>query len=243
MKIKQILKQIVRPLWREDIDLLNKKIESKDNLIKEKDKIISKLKSTDPLEEYYNSKYPKKELSYSGRYIPGYGKYSVDVRDFFVNPNSKELQEIVKPWLNLSDDEKAYKCQEYVFSNIRYTSDKSNYGLPEYWAYPQETLKTKKGDCDDGAILIANLMLASGIPYWKIRINAGNVYNYQAKPLGGHAWCNYYYEKGNRWVSMDWCFYPNLMELSERPDYKDEMIYGYGSVWFSFNKKYAFSKT
>jgi transglutaminase-like putative cysteine protease len=94
-------------------------------------------------------------------------------------------------------------------------------------------LKTRKGDCDDGAILMANLMIASGIPYWKIRLTAGDVEG------GGHAYVTYYCEILNYWVSMDWCYYPNSSLVVNRPDYKDEKIYQ--DVWFSWNQKYCFS--
>ncbi|MHA1868738.1 MAG: transglutaminase-like domain-containing protein [Candidatus Heimdallarchaeaceae archaeon] len=200
-------------------------------------------KTTNPKEEYYNNKYPKKIIYYYGRYIPNKGKYKVDLRNFFINSNSDELQNIVKSMKEKSDDKKAVFCQKWVKDNIRYVSDKIQFGIPEYWEYPQETLYTKKGDCDDGAILMANLMLASGIPYWKIRLNAGNVYDKKGKNLGGHCWVNYYYEKEDKWVTMDWCFYPNLVSLRERPNYKDEFIYGNGIVWFSWNQKYSFAKS
>ena len=187
-----------------------------------------------PKEEELNNKYPKTIILYNGRYIPNYGKYSVDVRNFFVNPVSNELQKIVKDWINLPDDEKVLKCQLWVKNNITYVSDKTQYELNEYWCYPSEVLKTRKGDCDDGAILMANLMLASGIPYWKIRLTAGDVEG------GGHAYVTYYCEELYHWVSMDWCYYPRFDPVNERPDYKDEPIYQ--DVWFSWNKLYAFSK-
>lgn len=48
----------------------------------------------------------------------------------------------------------------FVRDNIQYVSDP--YGK-EYIAQPIETLKTGAGDCDDGAILLANLLEAVGI--------------------------------------------------------------------------------
>ncbi|MHA1470388.1 MAG: transglutaminase-like domain-containing protein [Candidatus Asgardarchaeia archaeon] len=184
-------------------------------------------------ERFWNNKYPKAIITYSGRFIPNYGKYEIDVRAFFINPVCSELQTIVKNWKSLSDDEKALKCQLWVKDNITYVSDKTDFGLEEYWEYPQETLKTRKGDCDDGAILIANLMLASGIPYWKIRLTAGDV-------DGGHAYVTYYCEEKNYWVACDWCYLPDTRPINQRPDYKDSPIYK--EVWFSWNQKYAFHK-
>ncbi len=221
------------------IDKVCDKAEAWDKLQLEK----KEREESERLEDYYNNKYPKRTIYYNGRTIPNYGKYSIDVRDFFVNPNSDELQRIVKDIKNWNDDRKALYCQKWVKNNISYVSDKTNFNMPEYWAYPQEVLHLKKDDCDGGAILMANLMLASGIPYWKIRLNAGRVYNSSGTYLGGHCWLNYFYEKASMWVSMDWCFYSKLTPLDQRPDYKNETIYGYGEVWFSWNSRFSFAKS
>ena len=185
-------------------------------------------------EKYWNNKYPKAVVMYKGRYIPNYGMYSVDVRSFLVNRHIDELERIAGKWRGLPHDEAALKCLRWVMEHIEYISDKKAYGLPEYWCYPMEVLHTGGGDCDDGAILLANLMEVAGIPYWKIRLTAGMV------PEGGHAYVTYYYEEGDRWVVLDWCYYPSLKPVKERPDYKDSKIYR--EVWFSWNRKYAFYK-
>jgi len=185
-----------------------------------------------PQEQYWNNKYAKAVIVYKSRFIPNFGVYALDVRNFFVNPESHELQKIVSSWKDFSDDKKAWLCLRYVIRNIKYVSDKQEYGLPEFWTFPSELLKTLAGDCDDGAILLANLMLASGIPYWKIRLTAGLV------PEGGHAYVTYYCAKKDCWVALDWCYYPSLKKPCERPDYKYSRIYR--EVWFSWNQRYAF---
>ena len=183
-------------------------------------------------EDYWNSKYPKTVVVYEGRELPNTGMIAVDVRDFFININDYQLQEVAQKLQGLSDDEKALECLRWVIANITYVADKTEYGLEEFWCYPNELLKTKKGDCDDGAILLANLMLAAGLPYWKVRLTAGAV------PEGGHAYVTYYYEDGSRWVALDWCYFPNVDAVKDRPDYKNSPIYL--EVWFSWNLKYAF---
>ncbi|MDH5482646.1 MAG: transglutaminase-like cysteine peptidase [Candidatus Bathyarchaeota archaeon] len=45
--------------------------------------------------------------------------------------------------------------------------------LPEpkdYWKMPSETLKDRTGDCEDAAILLANLLVAAGYPYYKVLV-------------------------------------------------------------------------
>jgi len=184
------------------------------------------------LEDFWNSKYPKATVVYQGRELPNTGMIDVDVRDFFVNVNDYQLQQIVAAFSGLSDDEKALECLRWVIQHVSYVSDKAEFGLDEFWCYPNELLKVLKGDCDDGAILLANLMLAAGVPYWKIRLTAGLV------PEGGHAYVTYFCEKGGCWVALDWCYYPSLDPVDGRPDYKLSPIYR--EVWFSWNVKYAF---
>lgn len=38
----------------------------------------------------------------------------------------------------------------------------------EYWRFPYETLAVGKGDCEDGAILLANLLLQAGYSSYKV---------------------------------------------------------------------------
>jgi len=209
------------------------------NMVREYEKFREQLPEPNPKEKFWNEKYPQQVIVYTGRFIPEFGNYSLDVRNFYTNENAKELVEIVKDWIGLEDDEKAMKCQKWVIDNIKYVSDKTQYGINEYWCYPSEILKTKKGDCDDGAILMANLMLASGIPYWKIRLTAGWV-GTDIEKQEGHAYVTYFCDDLDYWVAMDWCYYPETTPVNTRPDYKDSQIYH--NVWFSWNKYYAFSK-
>ena len=193
-------------------------------------------------QDHLNNKYPKCVIVLPLGFMPKYGFYDIDIRAFFVNPVLHELREIVNnlaPYELFSgkwcDDQVALQCLLWVIDHIKYVSDKSQFGVPEYWCTPSETLHTRKGDCDDGAILLANLMLVAGIPYWKIRLTAGMVHTGE-----GHAYVTYFCEALGYWVALDWCYYPNRKSVAERPDYKVSKIYG--EVWFSWNQKYAFMK-
>jgi len=74
-----------------------------------------------------------------------------------------------------------------------------------------------------------------GIPYYKIRMTAGDT------EAGGHAYLTYYCESEDKWVAMDWCYYPDQnIPVKSKLDYKDSSLYG--EVWFSFNERYAFSR-
>ncbi len=194
-------------------------------------KKLIKIINPDPKKIYYNQKYPFQNISYlrTERGI----NYQIDVRDFLMS--SFELPNIIG-----TDDEKAYKSLIWVLNNLQYVTDPIQYHTPEYWAFPYETMKSKKGDCEDGAILLASIMLKNKIPSWKIRLSAGFVFNPFTKQKEGHAYVTYYVEEKNKWVVLDWSFLPSRDQLKDRPAYKD--MSNYGKIWFSFNNKFSWGK-
>lgn len=207
------------------------------------DKVVAQLKLFQPSETelYYENKYPKTDIVYAGREVPNsQTRVGIDVRNFF-NTNDSMVKSLVKG-LNLdskTDDEKAVICLNWIVKNITYQSDTTRTGFTEYWQFPYETLFWKKGDCEDMSILLANMLIATGIPSWKIRINAGQVDDGKGN-LGGHCFLVYYSESEDRWVLLDCCYYPNILAIKDRKDYKDETYYK--ETWFSFSEKYCWAK-
>lgn len=188
---------------------------------------------TDPQEDYWNNRYPKTNKTYER--VEEERSYQVDVRSF-LTPNDSTIPIVT----GATNDDKALAALKYVRANVTYTSDDITYKHGEYWAFFFETLKNKKGDCEDGAILIANIMLASGVPYWRVRLNAGSVNG------GGHCYVTYCRETDNQFVVLDWCYWPNNLPMSQRKLHKDEQNYDNESlnyyVWFSWNLKYVFGE-
>lgn len=186
---------------------------------------------------HFSKKYTEAIILYAGRYLPKVGIHKTDVRSFFVNPVCHELQIIdsARAFIDRSfcDDQKAYLALQWVQKNIKYVSDKKQFGLPEFWQLPSETLSLKKGDCEDGAILMANFLTVLGVPSWKIRLTAGLT---TAKE--GHAWLTYYCSKTKRWVALDWCYHPSDLPIQDRLDYKDTGLYA--KVWFSWTRDQAY---
>jgi hypothetical protein len=187
------------------------------------------------LEEYLTNKIPK-ENRYYLRYETD-GEYSIDVRNFFM-VNDSRIPVVYGP----TNDVKALESLRWVRKNIIYTPDDSSstYKKSEYWAYPYQTLRHKKGDCEDGAIVIANIMVKSGIPYYRVRICAGSVNG------GGHAYCVYCRETDNEWVVMDWCYWANDLTVDKRKTHKQEQNYFDNErnfyVWFSWDLKNCYAK-
>jgi len=256
MNVKQSLKPIVAKVFDFDDDIfaLEEKIriakedaEVKDTLIKnimesdatksEKikslEQMLSFIESEKKFELEITNKIPKKDTTYLR--IEKDGTYGVDVRNFFM------INDVTIPVVTGStNDIKALAGLNWVKSNIIYTPDKSSYGIDEYWAYPYQTLKRKRGDCEDGAILIANILLRSGVPWYRVRVCAGSVKG------GGHAYCVYCRETDNEWVVLDWCYWYNSKPVADRLTHYDMRNYMNEEknfyVWFSWDLKNIYAK-
>jgi len=187
-------------------------------------------------EKYWNNRHPEQTIFYRGRYMPGYNKQlNVDVRIFFT-PGDSILSDLVEQhaFNSGSLDSRAFRIEQFVQKQITYKTDKSALGIVEYWQLPFETWAMKAGDCEDGAILMANLMVLSGIPVWRVRLNAGDVKG------GGHAYITYCRELDNEFIVLDWCYWPKHTELDKRKLHKEEANY-YG-IWFSWTKDKAYGR-
>lgn len=193
------------------------------------------------LKEYYNNKYPTIPILYSGRVLPGSNtRFNVDVRDFF-SLNDQVLVNMVNSlkMQTMTDNQKALACLKWIITHFPYKSDTTNYSLGEFWCMPYESIAKKSGDCEDGAILLANMLIIAGVPNWKVRINAGMVLEPSTKMQVGHAYVTFFDEENEKWVILDWCYYPNTKLIKDREEYKKETLYQ--EVWFSFNNEYSWA--
>lgn len=87
----------------------------------------------------------------------------VDVRIFF-RPETiaKGILETVAP-PGTKGDGLAERCLNWVVGNIQQRAESE-----DYWQFPMETFMARSGDCEDGSILLANLMVACGLPSEKV---------------------------------------------------------------------------
>lgn len=67
-----------------------------------------------------------------------------------------------------------------VYQGITWVSDRETHGESEYWQTPEETVTTKRGDCEDKALVARDLLESIG--FYKIRVIVG------AWAGKGHAW-------------------------------------------------------
>jgi len=112
-----------------------------------------------------------------------------------------------------SNDLKMYKIEKWVTKNIRYISDRKQFNMNERWTLPNETLQRRKGDCEDGAILMITFAVTAGVPGERLRMYAPiRVKN------SWHACVAYKRESDNEWVWMEWAWTkgPGMGRLEDR---------------------------
>jgi len=116
--------------------------------------------------------------------------------------------------------------------------DVQTHGTVEYWQTYAETLQTRTGDCEDGAILMYVLCRVSGIPANRLLILTGDVRG------GGHCWLSYK-PMNQPWnlTFLDWCYYYTSKRIETRPKFwisKSNQILGngirYKKLWWAFNE-------
>lgn len=181
----------------------------------------------DRLEYFWNHKIkPLKSLFYNARS----SNRNMNVLRFLNEQNDK-----VTLIEGGSYDELALNCLEYVKKHVTYSSKKDLEMGGEYWKYANETILDCEGDCEDGSILMANLMLKSGIPSFRVRVCVGHVKG------GYHAYTQYLRVKDNKWYVLDWCYWPKLSKSFKLPWSRAEDKYF--SIDWSFNKDYGFRKS
>jgi len=205
---------------------LNEDIDELQELLDVYQKEEAAAEEADELEDFWNGLRPKTTWLYYARPYPDNdpNRIKVDPRIFY-----QEYDNTIPRVSSGSLDKRANDCLKYVINRITYTTDVKSGG--EYWQFGYETFSRRKGDCEDGAILLANMMLRSGIPYWRIRLNAGLVQG------GGHAYVTYLKEDDNQWYVFDWCYWP-----TESVDFKKKWKNAekYFGIWGSWNQKYVF---
>ena len=122
------------------------------------------------------------------------------------------VKHIVRP--GEANDLKVYEIEKWVMENIQYQSDKKQFNMNDRWTLPWETLQRKRGDCEDGAILLIALAVTAGIPEDRLRLYAPI-----AMSRGWHAAVAYQRESDNEWVWIEWTLKEtdNLGPIEERP--------------------------
>jgi len=209
--------------------------------------------------EYWNSKWATAPIIYTGRALRGesYSKQiDVDVKAF-IKKNDAILWHVLTQ-LELrkeTPNETALAVQNFVCNFLKYKYDEIASECPEFWLFPFEAIQSEIGDCEDGAILIASLLINAGVPSWRVKVCAAQV---MADPvfapsdteLGGHAYCIYLADRPEserklEWVILDWCYLQDPeVPIEEKPLARDGGTEGaYREIWFTFNDEQSYAQS
>jgi predicted transglutaminase-like cysteine proteinase len=77
-------------------------------------------------------------------------------------PTFRSLSNVFKGLASKSALEKLQAVNAAVNQAVKYTTDKSQYGVEDHWALARETLISGRGDCEDIAILKMWMLRAAG---------------------------------------------------------------------------------
>jgi hypothetical protein len=208
--------------------------------------------------EYWNNKWEKAPIIYTGRALRGesYKKQiDVDVKVFIQKDDAILWHVITQLGLRRENpNETALAVQNFVCNFLKYKYDDITSDCPEFWQFAFESIQSEIGDCEDGAILTASLLINAGIPSWRVKVCAGYV---KADPVvapsdeeeGGHAYCIYLADRPDserklEWVILDWCYLQDPeIPIEEKPLARDYGHEGaYKEVIFTFNDEFSWAQ-
>ena len=114
------------------------------------------------------------------------------------------------------------------FNDARFVDDQELYGVPDYWATPDEFIARDAGDCEDFAIAKYFTLKAMGMDVTKLRIT----YVKAQSPNQAHMVLAYYASAGAEPLILD-----NLNRLikpaSQRPDLRPVYSFNAEALWLS----------
>jgi len=199
--------------------------------------------------QFWNNKWQQAPITYTGRVlIGGEERIVCDVKDF-ITANDAILEEVIHDYRlrKHSYNASAHAIQQFVVNFLEYAGDEESSKCPEFWQFPFETLQSGVGDCEDGGILMASLMIQVGIPAYRVKMCAGYVQEAPTAPQGGHAYCIYLADQRGgqqNWVVLDWCYYEDSeIAPKNKPLAKHGGYNGcYKDLWFTFNNEYSWNQ-
>jgi predicted transglutaminase-like cysteine proteinase len=156
------------------------------------------------------------------------------------NKNTLNNDEVIVKFINSlnvygkKNHRKAISILRFVHKHLKYERDSKVWSCGEMWQTPLTTWTLKTGDCEDGAILINELMRMAGIPDYQREIRVGDVVG------GGHAYFVYTSELDGLEYELDWCYWFDSAPLTSRqPLY---LKTNYLKLWFGFNEVFSYKK-
>lgn len=147
-----------------------------------------------------------------------------------------------------TDDDTMLACLNWVTKRITYTTDQQKWNMTEKWEDVTDVYKTRKGDCESGALLMYCLARLAGVSESKVWIQCGSVNG------GGHAWIGYIPDEYPlNFAFMDWCYWYKRYDMSIRNKFTisgqkiheyqsqgNEIKSNYYNLWFVFNENTSY---
>ncbi len=209
--------------------------------------------------DYWNNKWETAPIIYTGRALraESYKKrIDADVKSFIKKDDAILWHVITQVGLRKeTPNETALAIQNFVCKFLKYKYDDLTAECEEFWLFPFESIQAEVGDCEDGAILIAALLINAGIPSWRVKVTAAEVI---ADPIfapsdtevGGHSYCLYLADRPDsdrklEWVILDWCYLQDPeVPIEKKPLAREGGTEGaYKNVLFTFNDEYSWAQT
>ena len=209
--------------------------------------------------DYWNNKWEKAPIIYTGRALRGKSyerQIDADVKTF-IQKHDAILWHVISQAGLYKDtaNATAWEIQKFVCKFLKYANDDVTVDCPEFWLFPFESIQSEIGDCEDGAILIAALLINAGIPSWRVKVCAAQVVSDPVfapsdTDLGGHAYCIYLADRPDsdrklEWVILDWCYMQDPeLPIEKKPLAGDGGQEGaYRDIWFTFNDEYSWAQS
>ncbi|MFX0006882.1 MAG: DUF4332 domain-containing protein [Promethearchaeota archaeon] len=209
--------------------------------------------------DYWNNKWEKAPIIYTGRALraEAYKKQiDADVKIFIKKDDAILWHVITQLGLRKeTPNETALAIQNFVCKFLKYKYDDLTAEVEEFWLFPFESIQSEVGDCEDGAILIAALLINAGIPSWRVKVTAAEViadpiFSPSDTEVGGHSYCLYLADRPDsdrklEWVILDWCYLQDPeVPIEKKPLARDGGTEGaYKDVLFTFNDEYSWAQT
>ncbi|MFW9826783.1 MAG: DUF4332 domain-containing protein [Candidatus Thorarchaeota archaeon] len=209
--------------------------------------------------DYWNNKWEKAPIIYTGRALraEAYKKQiDVDVKSFIKKNDAILWHVITQVGLRKkTPNETALAIQNFVCNFLKYKYDDITAEVPEFWLFPFESIQAEIGDCEDGAILIASLLINAGIPSWRVKVTAAEViadpiFAPSESEVGGHSYCLYLADRPDserklEWVILDWCYLQDPeVPIEKKPLARDGGTESaYKDVLFTFNDEFSWAQT
>lgn len=139
--------------------------------------VPSILENEKKINEKYTNDYEAIEEKLTDRL--GENGEPMSVKEFIRPQETTVLMDSLKI-RNLDLEGRVKRIHSFVRQNFEFVPDEEG---EDYWQTPAETIRRKKGDCEDLSILLSSMLIAAGVS--DVRVNAKNWHVYTTVSLNG----------------------------------------------------------